>query len=128
MAKVKKQRPINLDIKTIHFPITAIFSILHRITGVINVFTFGFLMLLLDKSLSSPESFIKISVFMSNFFVKGVLWSLLTALIYHAIGGIRHMLMDFGYLEETLLMGKISANIVFIVTFIFSIIVGIIIW
>ncbi|MGL4718829.1 MAG: succinate dehydrogenase cytochrome b556 subunit, partial [Kluyvera intermedia] len=34
IRNVKKQRPVNLDLTTIRFPITAIASILHRVSGV----------------------------------------------------------------------------------------------
>ena len=36
IRNVKKQRPVNLDLKTIRFPVTAIASILHRVSGVIT--------------------------------------------------------------------------------------------
>ncbi|MGL4928928.1 MAG: succinate dehydrogenase cytochrome b556 large subunit, partial [Plesiomonas sp.] len=38
---VNKQRPVNLDLKTISFPITAIASILHRVSGVITFIALG---------------------------------------------------------------------------------------
>lgn len=34
---------------------------------------------------------------MNSFFVKFIMWGILTALAYHVVGGVRHMLMDFGY-------------------------------
>jgi succinate dehydrogenase / fumarate reductase cytochrome b subunit len=47
---------------------------------------------------------------MDSFFVKFIMWGILTALAYHVVVGIRHLLMDFGYLEETLEAGKRSAK------------------
>ncbi|MCE1813691.1 succinate dehydrogenase cytochrome b556 large subunit, partial [Enterobacter hormaechei] len=38
---VKKQRPVNLDLQTIHFPVSAIVSILHRVSGVITFVAVG---------------------------------------------------------------------------------------
>ena len=37
---------------------------------------------------------------MSGFFAGFILWGILTALAYHICGGIRHMLMDFGFVDE----------------------------
>lgn len=54
---VKKQRPINLQLQTIHFPVTAIASILHRVSGVITFVAVGILLWLLGLSLSSLEGF-----------------------------------------------------------------------
>ncbi|EKT59508.1 succinate dehydrogenase cytochrome b556 subunit [Providencia sneebia] len=125
---VKKQRPVNLDLQTIHFPITAISSILHRVSGVITFIAVGILLWLLGTSLSSPEGFQHVSEIMTGFFAKFILWGILTALAYHICGGIRHMLMDFGYVDETLAAGNSSAKITFVITIILAILAGILVW
>lgn len=124
----KKQRPVNLDLSTIRFPVTAIASILHRASGVITFVAVGILLWLLGLSLSSPEGFLVASSMMSGFFVKFIMWGILTALAYHVVGGIRHMLMDVGYLEETFLAGKRSAMISFVITVVLSILAGVLVW
>lgn len=53
--KCEKQRPVNLDLQTIRFPITAIASILHRVSGVITFIAVGILLWLLGTSLSSRK-------------------------------------------------------------------------
>ena len=128
IKNVKKQRPVNLDLRTIRFPITAIASILHRVSGVITFVAVGILLWLLGTSLSSPEGFLTASSIMSSFFVKFIIWGILTALAYHAVGGIRHMLMDTGYLEETLEAGKRSATISFVITVVLSLLAGVLVW
>ncbi len=128
IKNVKKQRPVNLDLTTIRFPVTAIASILHRVSGVITFVAVGILLWLLGLSLSSEEGFLTASAIMSSFFVKFILWGILTALAYHAVGGIRHMLMDFGGLEETLEAGKRSANLSFVATVVLSILAGVLVW
>ncbi|ARF49334.1 MULTISPECIES: succinate dehydrogenase cytochrome b556 subunit [Pantoea] len=125
---VKKQRPVNLDLSTIRFPVTAISSILHRVSGVITLVALGILLWLLGLSLSSPEGFQHAASIMSGFFVKFIMWGILTALAYHTVGGIRHMLMDFGYLAETLEAGKRSAQVTFGITVVLSILAGVLVW
>lgn len=88
--KCEKQRPVNLDLKTIRFPVTAIASILHRVSGVITFVAVGILLWLLGTSLSSPEGFLRASAIMNSFFVKFIMWGILTALAYHVVGGVRH--------------------------------------
>lgn len=44
---------------------------------------------------------------MDSFFVKFIMWGILTALAYHVVVGIRHLMMDFGYLDETLEAGNV---------------------
>ena len=128
IKNVKKQRPVNLDLRTIRFPITAIASILHRVSGVITFVAVGILLWLLGTSLSSPEGFLTASSIMGSFFAKFIIWGILTALAYHAVGGIRHMLMDTGYLEETLEAGKRSAQISFVITVVLSLLAGVRVW
>lgn len=105
--KCEKQRPVNLDLQTIRFPITAIASILHRVSGVITFVAVGILLWLLGTSLSSPEGFLTAASIMDSFFVKFIMWGILTALAYHVVVGIRHLMMDFGYLDETLEAGNV---------------------
>ncbi|MDP9564736.1 UNVERIFIED_ORG: succinate dehydrogenase / fumarate reductase cytochrome b subunit [Kosakonia oryzae] len=125
---MKKQRPVNLDLTTIRFPVTAIASILHRVSGVITFVAVGILLWLLGLSLSSEDGFLTASAIVNSFFVKFILWGILTALAYHAVGGIRHMLMDFGWLEETFEAGKRSANLSFVITVVLSILAGVLVW
>lgn len=128
IKNVKKQRPVNLDLTTIRFPVTAIASILHRVSGVITFVAVGILLWLLGLSLSSEEGFQAASAIVNGFFVKFILWGILTALAYHAVGGIRHMLMDFGWLEETFEAGKRSANVSFAITVVLSLLAGVLVW
>ena len=125
---VKKQRPVNLDLQTIHFPIPAIASILHRVSGVITFIAVAILLWLLGLSLSSPERFAQAADIMSGFFAKFILWGILTALAYHICGGIRHMLMDFGFVDETLAAGISSAKISMVLTVILAVLAGVLVW
>ncbi|WP_413816357.1 succinate dehydrogenase cytochrome b556 subunit [Moritella sp.] len=124
---VKKQRPINLDLQTISMPITAIASILHRISGVIMLVAVGILLWLLTESLSSEQGFQNAQEIVSGFFGTFILWGILTALAYHIAGGIRHLLMDMGYFEE-LESGALSAKVSFVATAVLSILAGIMVW
>lgn len=124
---VKKQRPVHLDLQTIRFPATAIASILHRVSGVIMLFAVGILIWLLNESLASAESFAGVQALFDNFVVKFVVWGILTALGYHLLGGLRHLVMDTGRWEE-LASGVTSAKAVFALAATFSILAGIWVW
>lgn len=125
---VKKSRPVNLDLRTIQFPLTAIASILHRVSGVIVFVAVGILLWLLGLSLSSVDGFAQAAAIMSGFFVKFIMWGILTALAYHVCGGIRHMLMDFGYIEENLDSGTRSAQVAMGLTLVLSILAVVLVW
>lgn len=123
----RQKRPVNLDLQTIHFPITAIASILHRISGVITFVSVGILLWLLSISLSSEQGFAEAVSVVDGLFVKLILWGILTALFYHIVGGIRHLCQDLGYFEE-LETGAKSARVSFIITGVLAVIAGIIVW
>ncbi len=117
-----------MNLQTISFPVTAIASILHRLSGIIMFIAIGILLWVLGLSLSSHEGFTQASEIMDNIIVKFIFWGILTALAYHTLGGIRHLLMDFGCLEETFAIGKTTANIIFLLTVALSILSGILVW
>jgi len=98
------------------------------VSGVITFVAIGILLWLLGLSLSSQEGFQHASAIMDSFFVKFIMWGILTALAYHAVGGIRHMLMDVGYLEETFAAGQRSAYIAIAITVVLSILAGVLVW
>lgn len=127
IVKVSKPRPVNLDLQTIRFPLTAIASILHRIAGVITLFSVAILLWLLDLSLSSASGFEAASSILDSFFVKFILWGILTALAYHIVGGIRHLFQDLQYFEE-LESGKASAQVSFVITAVLSVLAGVLVW
>ncbi|URJ24737.1 succinate dehydrogenase, cytochrome b556 subunit [Candidatus Blochmanniella camponoti] len=126
----KNQRPIYLNIRTIRFPITAIASILHRISGILLFITIGPILWMLKLSLSSNNEFCKIHRFllMNHYIFQFMFWIVTILLSYHIFAGIRQILMDFGCLNQTLLIGKISAKIIFVLTILLSIFIGILIW
>ncbi|GIU46669.1 succinate dehydrogenase cytochrome b556 subunit [Shewanella algidipiscicola] len=124
---MKKQRPVHLDLQTIRFPATAIASILHRVSGVIMLFAVGILIWMLSESLASAESFAGIQSLFDNLFVKFVVWGILTALGYHLVVGVRHLIMDTGRWEE-LDSGNASAKAAFVIAAALSIIAGIWVW
>ena len=124
---VKKQRPVHLDLQKIRFPATAIASILHRVSGVIMLFAVGILLWMLNASLASAESFADMQMLFANPLAKFVVWGILTALGYHLIVGIRHLIMDSGRWEE-LQSGNTSAKISFALAIAVSVLVGIWVW
>lgn len=125
--KERKSRPVNLDLQTIRFPITAIASILHRISGVITFVAIGILLWLLSISLSSPVGYAQAASLVDGFFVKFIIWGILTALAYHIVGGVRHLLMDMGHFEE-LESGAMSAKVSFVATIVLSVLAGVMVW
>lgn len=124
---VNRQRPVYLDITKYKFPITAIVSILHRISGVIIFLFIPFLLWALDMSLQSGEQFQALLRYLDNVAMKLLVWILLAAIIFHWVAGIRHLLMDVG-VGESHYGGRMGANIVIIISIVLIILSGIWLW
>ncbi len=121
------KRPVNLDIGTIHLPITAYASILHRVSGVALFVVVGLLLWALDLSLASAESFASLKECLSGPFFKVILWGCLSFLAYHFVAGIRHMIMDLG-VGETLEGGRLGAKLVFVFSVVLILLAGAWVW
>ena len=112
---VKDKRPVNIDLFAFQFPLAALVSITHRVTGVILFIAVGVLLYMLDESLASEASFNALRECFSSVFAKLVVWVIVSALIYHSVVGVKHLAMDLGY-GETLEGGQLAAKICAVVS------------
>ncbi|GAJ68957.1 succinate dehydrogenase, cytochrome b556 subunit [Edwardsiella piscicida] len=101
---------------------------MHRVSGVAVFIAIGILLWLLGLSLSSADGFAQAAALLNSALARLVLWGILTALAYHLCGGIRHLLMDFGYLEESFSVGCRSAQLAFAATVLLSVCAGVWVW
>ncbi len=124
---MRRERPKNLDLSTVKFPITATASILHRVSGIVVFIALAILLTLLSCSLTSETDFNRVVGYFDNFLTKFVVWGSLTALAYHAVFGVRHMIQDLGFWEE-MDSASLSAKVGFVVTVILSLLAGVLIW
>lgn len=127
MANVNDKRPVNLDLTTIKFPVTALASISHRVAGVALFVAVPILLWMLDRSLASPESFAEMKQLLDSWFAKVVLFGILAAIAYHFVAGIKHLIMDWG-IGETLEGGRRFATASFIVAAVLIVLAGVWVW
>ena len=110
--------PRYLNLFKIALPIPGISSIMHRISAV-AIFVLSLpMMWALVFSLSSEANYQIIISLFENFFLKSLFSLFITAIFYHFVSGLRHLVMDFGY-WETLKAGRVSALATFISTGLF---------
>ena len=125
---MSNQRPVNLDLTTLHYPPMAVASILHRISGVVLFLGMPILLYWLHCSLVSPESFLHLKATLAHAPGNLVLWLISSALVYHGVAGIRHVLMDCGLLPESLPMASHTAVITLVVSILGIIFLGVWLW
>ena len=119
-----KERPKYLDLTKIRLPIPGIVSILHRISGAALFFFLPLLIFLLDRSLSSPESFETYLVVLNNPMMRLVLVGLIWAYMHHFCAGIRFLFLDIHKGLE-LQTARASSKIVLVVSLVLTIVLGI---
>lgn len=123
----KDKRPVNLDIGSMKLPITAYVSISHRLSGVFLFIVSGLLVWALDRSLASEQTFNALADTLSTPVAKAIMWAVATAMSYHALSGIKHIIMDFG-IGETMEGGVRGAQIVIALAIILAVVWGVVLW
>ena len=99
-----QERPVYLDLTKIRLPMSAFISITHRLSGMYVFFiTLPLGLSLINKSIKSKSSFEELLVEISSvsFFSFFVLLSF-QILLYHVLTGVRHLIMDFFHVGESL--------------------------
>ena len=105
----------------------AIASILHRLSGMVLFLLLPFMLYFLNESLDSETSFRHLLVTFECVYSKLLLWAFSTALVYHLLAGVRHMLMDVGC-GESLLAARRSAVGVIAMAVMGTVFLGVWIW
>ncbi|HLF67471.1 MAG TPA: succinate dehydrogenase, cytochrome b556 subunit [Gammaproteobacteria bacterium] len=123
---MNRTRPKNLNLFTIHFPLPAIVSILHRLSGAFLFLCIPLVLWLLAYSLTE-DGFASLQQCMSSVTAKAIIWLLLIPFIFHLVAGIRHLLSDI-HIGDTLKLGRAMALLTFIVTAVLVILAGVWLW
>ena len=123
---MNQHRPKNLNLFTIHFPLPAIISILHRISGVILFFMIPIILWILDYSLTFP-GYENIQEWLGTSIFKLFLWAMLIPFCYHLVAGLRHLFSDI-HIGDSLKAGKLSSQLVLVVSILLVILAGVWIW
>jgi len=115
--------PLSPHLQIYRWHISSLLSIIHRISGVINLMgliLIFFWLLVLSFGENNYESFLLI---INSFFGKFILIGLTWSMSFHILSGIRHLAWDMGFGFEIK-----TANISGIIVLIFSLTLTIIFW
>ena len=112
-----QERPVYLDLTKIELPMSAFSSITHRLSGMyvffVSVPVFLYCIYLASSNKSNFDTLI-LSLSKFSFFSFLVYVSILV-LWYHTLTGIRHLIMDFFHIGESLKASNYSA--IFVIVF-----------
>ena len=124
---MQTDRPVNLNLFKMSWPIAAITSITHRVTGVVLFVGVAFALYALDMALSSPAGFDQAAVLVQQPLAKFILFGLLLALVYHFVAGVKHLLLDF-HMGDSLEAARMGAVIVIVATIVITAVLGAMLW
>ena len=113
MDRHSRHLPVFLNLAQIRFPIGAIASIAHRVSGVLLFIALPVLAALLHASLRSEADFASVRGLLSSPLSLVVAGVLAWALAHHVLAGIRHLLMDVGIGSE-LERARASARLILV--------------
>ena len=110
------QRPVYLDLTKIRPPMSAFSSITHRLSGMYVFFvTLPVMLYLIYCSTSSKVNFDRLIIDMSLVSFKSIfIYISLLIFWYHILTGVRHLIMDFLHIGESLHGSNYSAIFVLV--------------
>lgn len=96
---MNKRRPKHLALHKIQFPLPSYVSVLHRASGAVLFLALPLLLLLLDQSLRSIETYTNLTEWLAHPLIKLVLLGVIWAILHHFCAGIRYLLIDLHLLH-----------------------------
>ena len=96
-SKLAADRPLSPHLQIYRPMLTMLMSIAHRITGFGNAVGFLLLAWWLVAIAAGPEQYAVVSTFFASIAGRALLFLFSWSLIHHMLGGIRHLIWDFGY-------------------------------
>ena len=111
------KRPVSLSLPGLFaaMPVTAVASILHRISGIVLFAGVLYLCYLLDLALAGEGGFARAAAVAATPAGALALWAILVALAYHLLAGVKHLLLDF-HVGDTLRAARAGSWITILLT------------
>jgi succinate dehydrogenase / fumarate reductase cytochrome b subunit len=124
---MNKKRPKHLALHKIKLPLPGYVSILHRVTGAVLFLSLPLLLMLLDQSLRSIETYTNLTEYLSNPVLKLVLLGLMWAFLHHFCAGLRYLAIDL-HLLPSLAAARASSMWVMAVSLTLTVLFGVKLW
>lgn len=124
---MNKPRPKHLALHLIKLPLPGIVSILHRISGLLLFVALPLLLLALQYSLRSVETYAQLQAVLAHPLLKLLLLGLLWAFLHHFCAGLRYLAIDLGY-GVKLAQARNSSKLVLAVSIALTVLIGAGLW
>ena len=127
--KNQDNRQVHLNLLTINLPLTALLSILHRISGFGVFLSFLLTVWLLERSLFSEEEFTRLINDLENLLVLKIFLSLiLLGFIFHFFVGLKKIVSELFNIGENLESARLFSLFTLIIFFLLGTLMLIYFW
>jgi len=129
MAKTT-QRPLSPHLQIYKLPLTALLSITHRMTGIINCAGAVLLVFALAAAAGGADSYASAQWLLTSWFGTLVLFGFTLTLYFHFCNGIRHLFWDTGMgfeletANKTARLTLVAAGVLTVLTWIVALAAG----
>ena len=124
---MNKKRPKHLALHLIKLPLPGIVSILHRVSGLALFFALPLLLLMLQYSLTSIETYTRLQGLFTLPLVKLAMLGLLWAFLHHFCAGLRYLAIDLHYVRD-LAGARYSSKVVLVASLALTVFFGVKLW
>ena len=124
---MNKPRPKHLALHLIKLPLPGFVSILHRISGLLLFLALPLLLLMLQYSLRSIETYTQLMAVLAHPLAKLLLLGLLWAFLHHFCAGLRYLAIDLDY-GVKLAQARNSSKAVLAVSLLLTALLGAKLW
>jgi len=124
---MNKTRPKHLALHLIKLPLSGYVSILHRASGAVLFLALPLLLMILDQSLRSIETYTNLTDVLANPLLKVMLFGLMWAFLHHFCAGLRYLAIDL-HLLPTLAAARASSKWVLAVSLTLTVLLGAKLW
>lgn len=124
---MNKKRPKHLALHLIRLPLPGFISIFHRISGLALFFALPLLLLMLQYSLRSIETYTRLMDVLEQPLARIALLGLLWAFLFHFCAGLRYLLIDL-HIVTGLRQARDSSKIVLLASLLLTVLTGVKLW
>lgn len=124
------QRPVSPHLQIYKLPLTALLSISHRMTGVINSAGAVLLVFVLAAAAGGADSYASAQWLLTSWFGTLILFGFTLTLYFHFCNGIRHLFWDVGMgfeletADKTAKLTLVAAGVLTVLTWIVALAAG----
>ncbi len=124
---MNKERPRHLALHLIKLPLPGVVSILHRISGLLLFLMLPLLLVMLQYSLLSIETYTQLVGVLQNPVIKLILLGLGWAFFHHFCAGIRYLAIDLDF-GVGLAPAQVTSRLVLIAGLSLTVLLGAWLW